>query len=320
MIAKKVVDTATFFRLSEQANGIFGSEKWLRIYGEELQLVGLYKDEKQLAGGFFYLAAKKAGLQFVKLPPYTPHCGLFFENVSTNPAAKNSARKEAMKVVCEYLLALRPAITVLALHASHIDLQPFIWNNFKVIPNYTYQISLKKDLLEIQSAFDSKNRNSIAKVLKDQPVVEVNNASASELLHFFTACLDKSGANIYTQELSRIFETFSDHVGAFHLSVRQTGQLQAAVYCVYDKKVCYYLLGGTTRDQSANGLNNLLILKAIEKAKELNCEVFDFEGSMLPGVEKFFRSFGPELLPFYTINKAWKPLELILKFKKPHIF
>ncbi len=58
----------------------------------------------------------------------------------------------------------------------------------------------------------------------------------------------------------------------------------------------------------------------IEKAKELGCEVFDFEGSMLKGVERFFRSFGPELKPFYTINKAWKPIEVLLKFKKPHIF
>lgn len=320
MIARKVEDSAEFFRLSEKANGVFGSRKWLSVYGPELQLVGLYKDERQLSGGFFYLAAKKGGLQFVKLPPYTPHCGLFYEDNSSNPSIKNSNRKEVMGVVCDYLRNINPALTVLAFSTSQIDLQPFIWNNFKVIPNYTYQLSLLKNLSEIQSGFDSKNRNVIAKVLKDQPDIICNGEMPLSLLNFFTESLDKTGANIYKQELAQIFSVYSDHVGAFHFSVRLEGRIQAAVYCVYDEETCYYLLGGTVREASANGLNNLLLLKAIEKAKELGCEVFDFEGSMLKGVERFFRSFGPELKPFYTINKAWKPIEVLLKFKKPHIF
>lgn len=320
MIARPVEDRSEFFRMSEKANGVFGSEKWLSIYGSALQLIGLYKDERQLAGGFFYLDTKKAGLRFVKLPPYTPHCGLFFENTSTNPSARNSARKEVMKDVCDYLIKLNPALTVLAFSTSHIDLQAFIWQNFKVIPNYTYHISLNKSLADIQAGFDSKNRNIISKVLKEQPEISLNQESPSDLSIFFTKALGKSGASIYNQELQQIFETFADFQGAFHFSVRSSAGILAAVYCVYDQQTCYYLLGGTARESGINGLNNLLLLKAIEKAQALNCVRFDFEGSMLPGVEKFFRSFGPELVPFYTINKAWKPLELLLKFKKPHIF
>jgi hypothetical protein len=41
---------------------------------------------------------------------------------------------------------------------------------------------------------------------------------------------------------------------------------------------------------------------------------------MLKGVEKFFRSFGPELVPYFTINKASLPLEILLKFKKRELF
>lgn len=320
MKARPVEDRAEFFKLSEKANGVFGSEKWMSRYGPALQLVGLYKDEQQLAGGFFYLDTKKFGLRFLKLPPYTPHCGLFFESNSSNPAARNSARKEVMKEVCDYIIHLNPALTVLAFSSSHIDLQPFIWQNFKVIPNYTYQISLNKNLAEIQAGFDSKNRNSISKVLKENPKIDYNLESPDDLLQFFQKALGKSGANIYSSELSSIFTTFHKQQGAFHLSVRSGGELQAIVYCLYDQQSCYYLLGGTSRSAGISGLNNLLLLKAIEKAKDLNCERFDFEGSMLPGVEKFFRSFGPELIPFYTINKAWKPLEIVLKFKKSHIF
>jgi len=31
------------------------------------------------------------------------------------------------------------------------------------------------------------------------------------------------------------------------------------------------------------------------------CELYDFEGSMLPGVEQFYRRFGGELTPYYRI-------------------
>jgi hypothetical protein len=48
-------------------------------------------------------------------------------------------------------------------------------------------------------------------------------------------------------------------------------------------------------------------------ARSKGIEVFDFEGSMIPSVEKFFRSFGGELRPYYSVNKSnfWK--EVLLK-------
>jgi hypothetical protein len=55
-------------------------------------------------------------------------------------------------------------------------------------------------------------------------------------------------------------------------------------------------------------------------AKRLGLEVFDFEGSMMPEVESYFRSFGPRMVPYYTINKGRLPLELVLKFIKRERF
>ena len=89
---------------------------------------------------------------------------------------------------------------------------------------------------------------------------------------------------------------------------------------MFDTNTCYYLLGGVNKQSGVQGVNNLLVQKSIEKAKDLGCKTFDFEGSMLKGVEKFFRSFGPELVPYFTVNKASLPLEILLKFKKRELF
>ncbi|MCC6372736.1 MAG: peptidoglycan bridge formation glycyltransferase FemA/FemB family protein [Bacteroidia bacterium] len=306
--------------MAEPHTGVFGSLKWLSVYGDELKLIGIYKDERQLIGGFFYLLTKKYNFNFVKLPPYTPHCGLFFVSDSKNKSSANNFSKEVMTEVCNYFTALKPALTVLAFPSQMVDFQPFIWEKYKVVPNYTYRIGLTKTLEEIVSNFDSKNRNAINKALKEGVEVQQNQLGKEELNAFFVNSLSAAGANIYKSELKNIFSKFSDNSNSFSMEARRNNELLGVVFCVYDKNTCYYLLGGVKKDSGVQGVNNLLVQKSIEQAKQLGCHTFDFEGSMLKGVEKFFRSFGPELFPYYTVNKAKLPLELMLKFKKRELF
>lgn len=320
MILKPIENIDAFVEIAEPAIGVFGSKKWLSVYKNKLSLVGIYKDEQQLIGGFYFLKTKKFGFSFMKLPPYTPHCGLFFKSDSTNNASKNSFAKEVMNDVCEYITAQKSSLTVLAFPSSVVDLQPFIWNKFKVVPNYTYHINLNQSIDDIKSHFDSKNRNAINKAVKEEVQVVENNLTNEELFHFFTNSLISVGANVYRTELKNIFTEFADFSNSFSFTAKKDNQILGSVFCIFDKENCYYILGGVDKKVGIQGINNLLILKSIEKAKALGCNTFDFEGSMLKGVEKFFRSFGPELVPYYTANKGVLPLEIVLKFKKRELF
>lgn len=320
MILKPLHNIHEFCKVAEPQLGVFVSEKWLSIYGEQLQVVGIYKDEHQLIGGFCYLKIKKWGFDFIKLPPYTPHCCLFFGSGSKNNAARSTSLKELMNEVCNYLEKEKSALTILAFPSQVVDLQPFIWQKYKVVPNYTYRIDLSPTIEEIQTHFDPKNRNAINKALKEEVELAYNSLSNEELYRFFKNHLKTAGANVYERELKGIFSEFSENANSFSVQARKKNQLLGTVFCVVDKNTCYYLLGGVDKNSGVAGINNVLVLKSIEKARELGCRVFDFEGSMLKGVEKFFRSFGGELVPYYTVNKASLPLEMVLKFKKREIF
>lgn len=320
MIFKPITDISVFSEKAEPQIGVFGSKEWLSVYEGSINMVGIYKDEHQLIGGFYYLVVKKYRFSFVKLPPYTPHCGLFFVSDSKNRSSANGFTKEVITEVCNYFIALKPALTVLAFPANIIDLQPFIWQKFKVVPNYTYRIDLAQGMETILANFDSKNRNVINKALKENVHVQRNTLNEQQRFDFFLKSLTTAGANVYKQELKNIFLTFSAPNNSFSMEARRDNELLGVVFCVFDKHTCYYLLGGIMKDTGIQGVNNLLVQKSIEYAKELGCTTFDFEGSMLKGVEKFFRSFGPELVPYYTVNKARLPLELILKFKKRELF
>jgi len=320
LILKPIKDIDLFSENAEPLIGVFGSKKWLHAYGNKLSLVGIYKDEHQLIGGFYFMKTKKYGFTFLKLPPYTPHCGLFFISESKNKSSINNFSKEIITEVCSYITARKSALTVLAFPSSIIDLQPFIWEKYKVIPNYTYRIDLDRSIEDIKSNFDSKNRNVINKAIKEEVTVTENLLDKKELFSFFMKALSTTGANIYENELKNIFSEFSGPENSFSMEARRDKDLLGVVFCIYDKNNCYYLLGGVNKDSGIQGVNNLLVQKSIEKAKAIGCKTFDFEGSMLKGVEKFFRSFGPELVPYYTINKAKLPIEFLLKFKKRELF
>jgi len=320
VILKPLENTELYSDLAESANDVFSSEGWLSIYGNSLKLVGIYNNDQKLIGGFYYYQTKKMGASFIKLPPYSPHCGLFHISDAKNQASLNSTNKEVISEVCDYLSSQKSKLLVLAFHAKIIDLQPFIWSKYKVVPNYTYQIELSKDLDTIYSNYDPKNRNKINSCLKQEIVVKENDMSKESMFLFFKQALLSAGANVYEEELKNIFHKFSNDKNSFCLSVNVNNKLQGAVFCAYDRNVCYYLFGGMDKNAEVSGVTNLLLHKSIEKAKSLGCQTFDFEGSMLKGVEKFFRSFGPKLVPYYTVNKASLPLEIALKFKKRELF
>lgn len=320
MILKPIENIDSFVEIAEPAVGVFASKKWLSVYKENLNIIGIYKDQHQLIGGFYFLKIKKYGFSFLKLPPYTPHCCLFFKSDSINNSSKSSFTKEVISDVCDYISLEKSALTVLAFPSEIIDLQPFIWEKYKVVPNYTYRINITQNVEDIVSHFDSKNRNAINKAIKEDVIVEENVLSNDNLFQFFSESLFSAGANVYTAELKNIFTEFADATNSFSLTAIKDNKQLGTVFCIYDKNNCYYLLGGVDKRAGIQGINNILILRSIEKAKNLGCTTFDFEGSMLPGVEKFFRSFGPELVPYYTVNKGALPLEILLKFKKRALF
>jgi lipid II:glycine glycyltransferase (peptidoglycan interpeptide bridge formation enzyme) len=320
MILKPIDNLDVFCTKAEPSIGVFASKKWLSVYEDSLTLIGIYKDEHQLIGGFYFLNTKKYGFTFIKLPPYTPHCGLFFISDSKNNSSVNNFSKEVMNEVCSFFTAQKSALTVLAFPSAIIDFQPFIWSKYKVIPNYTYRIDLQRSIEDIKSNFDSKNRNVINKAIKEEVTVTENDLEKEALFSFFMSSLNTTDANIYESELRNIFMKFSDETNSFSAVARKQNELLGIVFCVFDKNNCYYLLGGVDKKSGIQGVNNLLVQKSIEKAKELGCTTFDFEGSMLKGVEKFFRGFGPDLIPYFTVNKASLPLEILLKFKKRELF
>jgi hypothetical protein len=62
-------------------------------------------------------------------------------------------------------------------------------------------------------------------------------------------------------------------------------------------------LGAVREEAKQSNLSPLLLWEGIQLASNYKCHTFDFEGSMIPGVERFFRSFGGEPVVYNNISK-----------------
>ena len=78
---------------------------------------------------------------------------------------------------------------------------------------------------------------------------------------------------------------------------------QAAGFFVWDRDTMYYLASGYYDSDKKGDAMSLLLWEGILLAKEKNL-TFDFEGSMVPGIAEFFRSFGSEASTYYQVFKV----------------
>jgi hypothetical protein len=80
-------------------------------------------------------------------------------------------------------------------------------------------------------------------------------------------------------------------------------RVHAVAYVVCDRRTAYYLMGGGDPKLRTSGASSLLLWEAIRRTRPV-VSVFDFEGSMLRPVERFFRAFGGRQVPYLHVSRA----------------
>lgn len=95
------------------------------------------------------------------------------------------------------------------------------------------------------------------------------------------------------------------------IAVDKQGYRHAGVYLVWDGQVAYYLMAGSDPKLRTSGASSLCIWDAIRFASGV-ARTFDFEGSVLEPVERFFRGFGGRPQPYFFVQKT--PSRILLTY------
>jgi hypothetical protein len=99
--------------------------------------------------------------------------------------------------------------------------------------------------------------------------------------------------------------------GAMLFARDEAGRIHAVAWAVWDKHAAYYLLAGADPHLRNSGASSLLAWEALMRARE-HTDVFDFHGSMLRPVERFFRAFGARQTPYLSVTRMTAPFRVAL--------
>ena len=84
------------------------------------------------------------------------------------------------------------------------------------------------------------------------------------------------------------------------LAADEAGTAHAAVYLVWDDDTVYYLMSGSDPELRKSGAVSLCLWEAIRYSVG-RFQRFDFEGSVVEPIERYFRSFGSERVEYYRV-------------------
>ena len=298
---------------------LFNRREWLSLFGDKMRIFGLFDEGGTLVGGFSLYRERRWGLKILRRAPFTPTCGPFLEVKSRNPVAVLEERRKALDGMAGQIEAEGAALCMLPLERNVSDALPFFWRGYKVVPNYTYALDLSVPPEQMLQAMSSERRKNISKAGRDG-LRTCAAAHMEEVRDLVLATFRRQRKDVDRAGLDAILFRYARPSNSFAFTTYRDDRPIATCFVVHDAATAYYLLGGYSAEERHHGAGAAAMFEAIRRAREIGLKTFDFEGSVIPAIERYFRGFGGRLIPFLTVNKAWLPIEIALKCKKRNIF
>ena len=188
---------------------------------------------------------------------------------------------------------------------------PFHWAGYELHSRYTYQLEVQQTEAELQANMAPALRRQLRKAAR-LPLTLTEAPDAGPLLHLLhlrqQGGHDLGGASQQPGLISALsrYLHFQGRGGCLAL-LDEGGLPQAAALFGQMGGHTWYLLGSYHPEQRNSGAMSLLMWEAIRRARATGGQVFDFEGSMLAGVEHFFRKFGAKPVPYLQVRRNRLP-------------
>lgn len=284
------------------ATSIFEQPWWLdAVAPGQWQDVQVHKNEKSVARLTFVLK-RRFGFTIVGKAPLTPIYG---------PALRITAKKKAKRISQQ--IALQEALIQQLPRFDYLDLNlspqvqnwlPYHWAGFEQTTRYTYRFT---DLGDPDRLWDGMRSNIRRDIRKARDQVDIRTDLGIErFLDLNEMTFKRQNQKMpYSRDLVRRLDQAAQEHDARRMffAVDADDHIHAALYIVHDKDCAYYLMGGGDPKARNSGATSLAMWSAIQYAAQVS-GAFDFEGSMLRPVERFFRAFGAQQTPYHNIRKG----------------
>lgn len=277
-------------------NSVFENKWWLDIvsHGNSVEVI-IEEDNEVIARWCVAMKGKR-----VYMPPQTQTMGFW---LSPKVLAVDTYGNKRKEIVNRLLGEINCKKGIIALGLQNTYFLPFIWKGFTVSPRVTYRLNDLTNLDAIYARFAKIVKKNIKAATNKVKIRESEDVKPLYGLMEKTFGMQKRKYPYSYTFIQSIYSACKFHdAGKILYAYDQAGNLHSGVMFVYDENACYYLIAGTDPQYRSSGANTLLLWEGIQFASKVS-RCFDFEGSMIEGIENFVRQFGGESIVYYEVKK-----------------
>lgn len=288
---------------SEQSIPLFLQSWWLDAVAGDTWDVILVKKGKETVGALPYVTRKRWGFTTLTQPKLTQALGPWLRPTQKSYPKRLAHEKEVLGALADQLPCFDRYTQ--NWHFQRSNWLPFYWRGFEQTTLYTYRISLDEGDHALWNQLQENTRREIRKA-RGRFGIEVRSGSLDEFLSLNSLTFERQGQAVpYSRDLvSRIDQAASSRDARDCLvAVDQEGRLHAGAYILRSGDTAYYLMGGGDPSLRNSGAMSLVLWEAICQQPD-DIQFFDFEGSMIEGIERFFRAFGAIQTPYFRVSKT----------------
>jgi hypothetical protein len=281
---------------------IFRQSWWL----ESLSCSGVQgdvvvQDDKHHSVVLPYIIQKKYGFRILTMPPLTQTLGPLIQGVDYQDNRKLASEKDLYNSLVDKL----PSYDVFNqnFHWSVTNWLPFYWKGFEQSTRYTYRLNDISDTDLLWKNLRPNIKSDIKKAEKRFELRVHSDHSVDRFLDINEMTFKRQGQKLpYSRGIVRNLDEACSlrNCRKIFYAEDKLGRIHAAIYLVWDNCSAYYLMGGGDPELRNSGATSLAMWEAIKFASTVT-QSFDFEGSMLEPVERFFRGFGATQVPYFHV-------------------
>ena|SRR5438270_5233494 len=281
---------------------VFHYSWWLQISAQRFQILGARDKGGRLVAGIPLPVKRIAGLSLLHSPTLTPYLGPVFDLTGEEG-------------VCDQLYLMRSYGELLASHipsfdsfrylvgAAGPDLQGFLWAGFHAELAYTFRIPRTQTLESVEQQMTRTHRQNLSKALRLRLRI-TRNEGETALEALSRMHHGRHEILLYPDELAKqlCLAAIERGKGELYLARSSDNVPIAALVTVHDTRASYQIISAFDTSRESEQGSYILLWEALKHSLQEGRD-YDFEGSSLRGVEKFYRRWGAAALPVWRLTR-----------------
>jgi hypothetical protein len=237
---------------------------------------------------------RKFGIAFLLQPIFAQQHGIF-------PEADNSIQNTFLTTIRDHF----KYVTV-NLNASHSE--PFS-EGFNVQARKNFILKLSPLYEELKNNYSKHTRRQIRKA-DDNKVFIIKGLPSGDYLDLKNLATDSKLSKQSMQTLKRLIEYGHSHGnGMIYAAYNQNNMLCAAAFFLFTSQRALYLNAVSSEEGKNTNAMHKIVDQFIQEHSGTSLTL-DFEGSVIPGIARFYEGFGSEPEQYFCLKSNRLPIPL----------